>query len=157
MDKVDNYFIGIDLSYSNTGLIILDQNVNIIEEKSIKTNNKKTYEERIIDIYKECEFVNNILHLQMISIEGLSFGSTGKLAELGALHYYFRIELFKNKTPYQIITPTELKKFITGKGNCKKDIMIKEIYKKWGVDYNDNNLADAYSLAQYSLTIQKEK
>lgn len=45
-------------------------------------------------------------------------------------------------------TPTELKKFITGKGNSKKQIIIQQVYKKYGVEFEDDNLADAFVLAK---------
>ncbi len=38
------------------------------------------------------------------------------------------------------------KKFTTGKGNAKKDLMIKAVYKAYGVDVDDHNIADAVSM-----------
>ena len=44
--------------------------------------------------------------------------------------------------------PTQIKKFITGRGNAKKDVIIREVYKRWGFETDDHNIADAYGLAQ---------
>jgi hypothetical protein len=30
--------------------------------------------------------------------------------------------------------------------------MLLNIYKKWGIEFRDNNIADAYSLARMALT-----
>ncbi|MDH5184460.1 MAG: hypothetical protein OEX12_11285 [Gammaproteobacteria bacterium] len=60
------------------------------------------------------------------------------------LRYFLRTTL---DTPYFEIPPTSLKKFITGKGNAKKDTIMMEVYKRWGYEAPDNDLADAYGLA----------
>jgi crossover junction endodeoxyribonuclease RuvC len=41
-----------------------------------------------------------------------------------------------------------LKKYATGKGTSKKQEMLMQIYKRWGVEFNDDNAADAYALAR---------
>lgn len=47
-----------------------------------------------------------------------------------------------------IVPPTSLKKYVTGAGNAAKDNMLLGVFKKWGVEYRDNNSADAYGLAR---------
>jgi len=82
----------------------------------------------------------------------LSFQSRGQaMAQLGALHFILRIFLFQEKLDYRVVEPTVLKRFVTGKGQGKKELMLKEVYKKWGADFDDNNLADAYGLARIAL------
>lgn len=51
------------------------------------------------------------------------------------------------RTPLQI-PPMTLKKFAAGKGNAKKQEMLMQIYKRWGIEFNDDNAADAYALAR---------
>jgi crossover junction endodeoxyribonuclease RuvC len=41
-----------------------------------------------------------------------------------------------------------LKKFAAGKGNAKKQEMLLQMYKRWGVEFNDDNAADSYALAR---------
>jgi crossover junction endodeoxyribonuclease RuvC len=50
-----------------------------------------------------------------------------------------------------------LKKYATGKGTSKKQEMLLQIYKRWGVEFSDDNAADAYALARLAggLTIDK--
>lgn len=52
-----------------------------------------------------------------------------------------------------IVPPTSLKKYVTGAGNAAKDNMLLGVYKKWGVEYKDNNLADSYGLARLAEAI----
>ena len=145
------YYVGIDLSLTGTGLVILDLNGNVVEQKIICTKNSQNIEERI------CLISNTIFNLisekvEVIYIEGLSFGSKGAAAlQLAGLHFYIRINLFSKKMVFEVIPPTTLKKFITGKGNCKKELILLKIFKKFGIEFEDNNLADAYVLARMAF------
>jgi Holliday junction resolvasome RuvABC endonuclease subunit len=51
------------------------------------------------------------------------------------------------RTPLQV-PPMTLKKYATGKGTSKKQEMLLQIYKRWGVEFNDDNAADAYALGR---------
>ena len=51
------------------------------------------------------------------------------------------------RTPLQV-PPMTLKKYATGKGTAKKQEMLLQIFKRWGVEFNDDNAADAYALAR---------
>lgn len=53
------------------------------------------------------------------------------------------------RTPL-VVPPLTLKKYATGKGTSKKQEMLLQIYKRWGVEFNDDNAADAYALARLS-------
>jgi Holliday junction resolvasome RuvABC endonuclease subunit len=62
-------------------------------------------------------------------------------------------------TPLQI-PPMTLKKYAAGKGNAKKQEMLMQIYKRWGIEFNDDNAADSYALARLasgSITGEIEK
>lgn len=53
--------------------------------------------------------------------------------------------------------PNQIKKFISGKGNCGKDIVVKEVYKKFGFDTDVNDLADAYAIGRLLIYTVKGK
>jgi hypothetical protein len=44
-----------------------------------------------------------------------------------------------------------LKKYAAGKGTAKKQEMLLQIYKRWGLEFNDDNAADVPTrhLAEY--------
>ena len=48
------------------------------------------------------------------------------------------------------VPPMTLKKFAAGKGNAKKQEMLLQIYKRWGMEFSDDNAADSYALARLS-------
>lgn len=51
------------------------------------------------------------------------------------------------RVPLQI-PPMTLKKYAAGKGTAKKQEMLMQIYKRWGIEFNDDNAADSYALAR---------
>jgi crossover junction endodeoxyribonuclease RuvC len=70
---------------------------------------------------------------------------------MGALHFITRVYLYRTNVNYKVIAPGTLKKFVTGKGNSKKDLMLLKTYKRWGVEFDDHNICDAYGLARMAL------
>ncbi len=154
LENTKKLFCGIDPSLSGTGLVIINENNEILEQQLITTTNHKNdiydIEKRIIYITKNLECLLKYKNdLKLILIEGISFGSRGDgAAQLAALNYAIRIWLFLSGFKYDNSSPSTLKKFVTGKGNCKKNLMLKEVYKKWSVDFTDDNICDAYSLSR---------
>jgi len=53
-----------------------------------------------------------------------------------------------------LVAPGQLKKFATGNGHTHKNMMSKEILKRWGVDFDDTNIAEAYALARVAHAIE---
>ena len=151
-ENTEPIFVGIDHSFTGTGVILLDKNGEILEQKLIKSNPKQTIEERLIYLRDQLSFVPVIVNLKTVYLEGPSFASNGQFVlQMGALHFMIRLLLFEHGVDYKIIAPGALKKFITGKGNAKKNLMLLKIFKKWNVEFDDDNLGDAYSLARFAL------
>jgi crossover junction endodeoxyribonuclease RuvC len=44
-----------------------------------------------------------------------------------------------------------LKQFVTGKGTSPKELVMMNVFKRWGYEAATNNLADAYTLAAMGL------
>ena len=145
-------FIGIDPSLTCTGIICLNEKGEIEGQELIKTKSSDDDEFRIVYIWdKIYNFINKYESEKcLISIEGISYGSRNNpviKAKLSGLHYYIRICLKNLKKSFEIIPPKTLKKFIL-KGNMKKELILLIVYKRWGVSFDDNNLADSYGLAR---------
>lgn len=138
-------FVGLDLS-TRTGLVILDESGNVLTEKEI-TSKIKEDPQRMIDLTEQV-----LSHLEkddVIAIEGFSYGSRGKgIAFQFGYGYSVQIALYTNDFNYLIVTPSQVKKYATGKGNASKDNMILPIYKKWGYEHESDNVRDAFVLAQ---------
>jgi len=149
-------FMGIDPSLTGTGIAILDSGLEnksyLAEHYLIKTKSSDEIEARYDQIMKKISSLTDGKDIQYIYIEGLSFGSKGAaVTELAGLHYIIRYYLYKMGISFKEIPPTTLKKYITGSGKAQKNLMLLNIYKKWGIEFTDDNTADAYSLARYAL------
>jgi Holliday junction resolvasome RuvABC endonuclease subunit len=109
--------------------------------------------QRLADIYhwldaKLFEIKLNGWDIKDIAMEGTVLASHSALA-LGELSAVVKLVLwFKHHEPPLQIPPMTLKKYATGKGNAKKQEMLLQIYKRWGVEFTDDNAADAYALAR---------
>jgi crossover junction endodeoxyribonuclease RuvC len=149
---VDPMFVGLDPSYNGFAIMVIDKNGDIVEQRLLSSDTKKEPEERILELEKDFKFIPNIHSLHSVCIEGPSFSSNGAfILQMGALHYYLRLFLLKKKVDYKIVSPGTLKKFVTGDGRAKKDLILLKVYKKWGVEFDNDNTADAYGLARYAL------
>lgn len=62
-----------------------------------------------------------------------------------------RFLLWQEEIPYLEVSPTSLKKFVTGKGNAKKENMILEVFKRYGYTSATNDIADAVGLGMFGL------
>ena len=143
--------MGIDPSLTGTGISLLDTDLDgktdIVDSCLIKTSPK---DGDIISRYDSIiNRIKTILHdysPKIICVEGLSFGSKGNaFAQLCGLHFLIRFTCRNGL--YEVVPPQTLKKFVTGKGNVKKQVMLLETYKKWGESFTDDNLCDAYHKA----------
>lgn len=79
----------------------------------------------------------------LASHAALILGELSATVRLAIYNYYEDYLRFPLKVP-----PMTLKKFAAGKGNAKKQEMLLQIYKRWGVEFNDDNAADSYALAR---------
>ena len=78
-------------------------------------------------------------------------GSRGKVFNLAENTGLLKHKLWKHNIEVILQSPSSIKKFATTKGNANKNVMLKETYKKWGVDFDNDNLCDAYGLARMAF------
>ena len=145
--------LGIDLSLSATGLVLLDGRATgphaVIEEEIKITGEgiirKLAIVERVMDTIEGWS-------PDRIVIEGYSLGknmsSTVPLVEIGAI---LRLSLFLDKHGWLDPNASQVKKFATGKGNSPKDVVMMHVLKRWGHQSKTNNTADAYVCAAIGL------
>lgn len=143
--------IGIDQSYSGFAITAIDAVGNYYTEV------KKLDGTGVERLHKARAFMLGFLDtfiVEAIAIEGYAFGSqmANMAGELGGM---IRLALF-DKYRFQteeaafplVVPPTSLKKYITGKGRVDKNQILLAVYKKWGVEFTDDNAADSYGLAR---------
>lgn len=144
-------FVGIDPS-GETGMVLLDRNGNYLDGFEIAPD----IENKTVKI---CEIVEGIMdNLELgdvIAIEGFSFGSRGKGIDFQfGLGHAIRLELYRQNMKWIEVSPTQVKKFATGKGTTKKENMILPINRLWNFEHDSNNVRDAFVLAQVARSVQ---
>lgn len=150
-------YVGLDLSFTESGLVMIDHLGVVINQKLVGSDKKQKPERRIIDISEEIFFQlahHDIPH--MVYIEDKFVGKNKKQVLYdGGLLYYIVIETIKHFMPYKIINPSALKSFVIGtkgkKKGSKKELMLLHCFKKWSVEFENNNLCDAYCLARMAM------
>jgi len=140
--------MGIDQSLTETGFCIIEKG-KIIEQGIIKpkTSGVKRLQEirnkllTIIDKYKPT----------IIALEDYAYGTRNSRAtfSMGELGGVLKLAFLDKNQNYCIIQPALLKKYVCGKGNAKKEQMLLQAYKKFGIEFQNNNLCDAYCLASF--------
>jgi hypothetical protein len=101
------------------------------------------YGEMFDDYNHECQryetisdwAVDKVLGCNQVGLEGYAYGASGRaifqIAEnCGLLKY----KLYQQGKPIEVISPTAVKKFATGKGNASKEMMVKSFGEKTGID-----------------------
>lgn len=153
MAKSKTISLGLDLSLTGTGVIILEGG-KIVKQHLIKSKPVGDLPlNELIRIRKIIYEIESVLLEKLPTvavIEGLAFmvRNATALVQLSALNYMTRELLHKYGVPFVIVAPTSLKKFITGSGGSKKDVMLMETYKRYGVTILDDNENDAFGLAK---------
>ena len=147
--------LGLDLSLRNTGWVVLTDEGKLKASGVIKS--KKRGVERLCEISYNFYGTIIIPHEPEIAvIEGYAFGIRhGMSFSIGELGGIIKKNLFESDISYYTVAPPSLKKFITGKGRCDKNEIMKEVYKKWNVDLKTEHQNDAYGLARIGLEISK--
>jgi len=84
-----------------------------------------------------------------IFIEDYAMGGKGRTNDIAECCGLLKFKLYKvglSLDQLKFVSIAHLKQFVAGIGNAKKELMLKEVFKKWGYDTNDNNAADAYAI-----------
>lgn len=161
--------IGLDLSLSNTGIAVwnrtgtpknqADCDSYFLEFYSLLSGQNNDLDARLLTMVNSImlepcfsDEARNILP-ELVVLEGLSFASNmGKSQERAALHYMVRQQMIAMGLPFIVVPPSSLKKFICKVGFAKKELMMKEVFRRYGVDAADNNQADAAGLCFFGAS-----
>ena len=94
-------------------------------------------------------------------LEDYSYGSQGKVFHIAENGGVLKDQLWKNGIEYNLIAPTVIKKFATGKGNANKQAMEEAFINDTNFDLRDylnmpeksfnpsSDIIDAYYIAKY--------
>jgi len=151
-------FVGIDQSLTAFAAVALkgpeDEDPNVLFIKP-KTKGVR----RLWDLREALSaWLESMSTPEHIVLEGYAYSSTmgHALGECGGMVKLALLDLYgvDDQLSYPSIPTTQqLKMFCGLPGNAKKNLMLKAVYQKWGVDFDDDNKADAYGLAKIACSL----
>ena len=151
-------YIGIDQSFTGFAITAYDE---YSEYYTSVYKSKLRGVDRLLDIQSHMREQLHDFRIKDVAIEGYAFGSqmSNMLGELGGM---VKMTLKDDFGIYPLIVPpTTLKKYVSGKGNIQKNQMLMHGFKKWGIEFDDDNALDSFALAHLvsgkaSLSYEKE-
>jgi Holliday junction resolvasome RuvABC endonuclease subunit len=97
-----------------------------------------TYNTEIERFYKIASWtLNRIVGAEHVYLEDYAMGAKGATFTIGEHTGILKYLLWENKITITTVAPTKVKKFATGKGNAKKDIMYESWMDTVGIDLLD--------------------
>lgn len=137
--------LGIDASLTATGICLLNETKYVTELITTKLKGM----ERLIFIRDKIRDIIGATKPELVVLEGYSMGSRkGQAFSIGELGGVVKVMLHEISIRTLIVAPTTLKLFVMGKGNAKKNLMIMKTFKKYGEEFESDDLCDAYCLAK---------
>lgn len=144
--------IGLDLS-TCAGVVIMDSETKQVQHVEAVQFKGTTGFKRVNLIASRIFELRDKHHAQCAVIEDYAVSKFGGSAitsiEIGTV---VRFCMWQDGFPYLDLSPTALKKFVTGKGNAKKDLIMLDVFKRWGFSAPTNDIADAYALARFGAS-----
>ncbi len=152
---------GVDPSLNNTVICMGRLSLGRIERfTSVKLKPKgKSQEQRMDWIYKRVlsslnKRIKNHILPDLIVIEGFSYGSNMYRETLGAVAFIIRMLVTRFEIPIIVLSPKTVKRYLQS-GNMKKQLVIKEVFKSFGEDFNNDDEADAFVMMKIGMAILK--
>lgn len=154
--------MGLDVS-TKTGVAVVESGKKILHTQMVE-HKKLTGWERASAIAADILELRETHSPDLVVLENYGFSNAHTLVTLVEIGTVIRYFLWQEGIPYIDVAPTSLKAFVAGKGNAKKDLMVLEVFKKWGFSSPTNDIADAIGLGMFGLccmgdsfTVQEKK
>jgi crossover junction endodeoxyribonuclease RuvC len=143
--NIDNYIYAFDLSLSNSGVCIFDENGNPIKILSIPTSSKQEHKDRLKQIGDELLKLRKKYKTNLIILEsGFSrhAASTQAIFKVVGMVQY----LFSDATQITY-APSSIKKIVTGSGRSEKSIVQESVLKMFPyLKFKNEDESDAVSV-----------
>jgi len=151
--------LAIDPGTIKCGLCYYDSEKEIFKHKLFDLTKEKL--KPIVRIQEMAKRVSRYIKKKqsdILIIEDYAYGSQARsvtaLAEFrGSLYCYLKKSFDLEKII--IVAIGTWKKGALGKGNIKKDMILKEALRKYKKNFDDDNLCDAYCMVQWYLKEKK--
>lgn len=144
------FSVGVDQSPNHTGVVILSEGGDLLCAALIEPLEAgHTGRARLRYIRQQLELLLREHGPFEVGVwESYSMNSKHRAFLLGEVGGIVQLALDEHCTVVHEAAPTALKKFTTNQSTADKDTMRRFVSTRHGVDFEDDNLADAYALAQ---------
>lgn len=149
-----SYFLGIDPSYSSTGVVLLSSDA-IESEPLIATTIKagapgQTFIQRMTILLNTLKSLLKKYTPETILtvMEGAAFASEFGAFKLGKLAGVLEYWLASHNFQYYLVAPPYVKKVASDSGNATKVQVINGVRKRWNYFNKSNDINDAYTMAR---------
>jgi crossover junction endodeoxyribonuclease RuvC len=161
ISEPDGWYVGIDQSLTAFAAVAVagtedkDPKRYLYKPASKGVRRLRAIQDGLTDWLKELEWDMPIRHVAMEGYaNGAKFGreamgECGAAVKLALLDWYSPEKELSYPT---IIEPMQVKSF-AGCGNSKQEMLL-TVYKKWGVEFRDDNLADAFVIAMVAASLE---
>lgn len=154
-------YVGLDPSLTGYGVALLAPeigkwSVDLISTKpdgEVYAVRLREIQQRLVDLLRPVK--NSIV---LICMERPAYAASGAFTG-GLVHAATALALLEvfdvddKRIGPALVASNTLKKFATGKGVGKKQLMVKWVLQKWGFDTDDDNLAEAFALAKLAAAV----
>lgn len=149
------FYIGLDLSFTETGLVCLMPSRPGFKSETICTLPKMGSSiTRVRYIRDRIMALALMYNPAMIAIEGYAMGSKWGANQAGELGGVIRARLHDAGYPYVEVSPSSLKKFACGpKAGRDKIHVVLAVMAKWKVKIANHNVCDAFVLAKVAEAV----
>lgn len=168
--------LGIDPSINGTGLVVLGQRGEVIYSEKLLYRSRKIPVYEVIkkngafDKADEIEICHNDLKgfiaserigkiidhfkVTVVVMENYAFGTqAGRVFNIGEFVGALKVSMIRGGIDFTLIPPNSMKLYITGIGNAKKEVILANLIKKYNINFDDEDLNDAYALARMALEL----
>lgn len=141
--------MGLDTS-TRTGVSVVDKDRNVLLGEQVTFPKLRGWGRasaiaaRIMELHAEYK-------PDLVVIENYGFANANSLVTLVEIGTIIRYFLWQENIPYIDVPPNSLKKFVTGKGQAKKEEVMMYVLKRWDYTSKTNDIADAVGLGMFGL------
>ncbi len=135
--------VGLDLSWEATGWAVRDGSCAQMTFGALPATCGSDVERLDAVLLGVLKIVDGA---SLVIIEDFAFARSTRAHQLGGLGYMVRHALWRADIPFLLVGPKQRSKFCTGNGNARKEHILKYVLKRFDVDTDDHNAADAVVL-----------
>lgn len=139
--------LGIDQSYTGFAITAYSADGYETECRALRGEGDERLDdaENIVGLWiARCED-----RLAEVAMEGYAYGASQNAHMAGELGAVVRRKIRELTSILPLRpSPAQVKKYATGKGNAKKAEMLLAVYKNWDIEFNNDNMADSFTIAK---------